>query len=191
MIDAKGKLTVNPVRKTLQELADLGRFDEVASVLNEERKKSKSELWQLVFKSRVIQLGDSELFTLDDAALALEEAIERDSEYVPALLEMAHFLDVNEGKADMSIELFRQATDLILEQLLDALRGWGEAKLLDDEFRRNLLLAYNRFLGDIHSRGLAAGTAAKRIHWFDPEEHGEEPDESDLVDPSPRSAGSS
>jgi hypothetical protein len=162
------------LRARLKGLHDKQRWNDIASILDGESRKKKLELWQLVTMSRAILLGDDETFTLESSADALEEALEREPDYVPAMLEMAFYLDTHADQAEEAIDLFRQAADVILEQLLEALRGWSEARLLDDEVRKELVRSYNRFLEDLHRHGLTAGSAAKRIDWFDPAQHGED-----------------
>ncbi len=161
-------------RERAESLADEERFEELAIVLDRESKRSKLELWQLVLKSRAIQLSDGGAFELEDAHQALAEALERERHYVPAMVEMAHYLDVHEAESDKATELFRQAADVVLEQLVDVLRGWAEAKLLEGEVRKELLLSYNRLLESLRSLGLEAGKKAERIDWFDPAQYGGE-----------------
>lgn len=162
------------LRTQLDDLCVQKRWNDAVAILDEESRRSKLELWQLVTKSRAILLGDENSLPLEQAGEALEEALEREPDYVPAMIEMAHFLDTHEDEADSAADLFRQATDVILGQLLDALRGWTEARLLEDEIRKDILRSYNGFLETLHKHGLDAGAAARRIDWFDPDELGED-----------------
>lgn len=167
-------LRARALRAQLDELFNQKRWNEITSILEEESRRSKLELWQLVIKSRAILLGDENSLPLETAGEALEETLEREPDYVPAMIDMAHYLDTHEDKADSAVELFHQATDVILGQLLNAVKGWAEAKLLDDEVRKEMLRSYNQFLEVLHTHGLEAGSAARRVDWFDPEQFGDD-----------------
>lgn len=159
-----------PSREKIRELADQERFNEIVSILDSESRVRELELWQLVAKSRFIQLSEQGPLPLEAASESLEEALRRDPEHVPAMLDMAAYLDTYDDDAAAAIDLFKKAADLVLDHLLDTIRGWAEAKLLDDEIRKEMLRSYNLFLKSLASAGLEAGIPARKVGWVDESE---------------------
>lgn len=162
--------SAKPTRQELRELADKGRFNEIIAILQANSKERTLELFELVTQSRVIQLGDNGPLPLEAASTSAQEALDRDPEYVPALIEMAYYLDAHDGEAAAAVDLFEKAADLVFEELLDVIRGWAEAKLLDDDARKEMLRSYNAFRQSLVTAGLHAGEPARKVGWVDESE---------------------
>lgn len=151
-------------RQKIQELAEQQRHNEIATIFEAESKERDLEIWHLVSKSRSILLGENGPLPLEAAGEALQEAVERDPEYAPALIDLGYYLDtfdVNQEEA--AIKLFERAAEVVLDELLDVIRGWAEAKLLDSEVRKEMLRSYNQLLQTLASAGLEAGKPALRL----------------------------
>jgi hypothetical protein len=158
----------------LKSLVEQGRYSEVLAILDAAAMEHPLELWQLVLRSRSIQLDETATFPFNLASQPLEEALEREPDYLPALLDLGHFLNLHTDETERAVETYVQATEIVMEHLLDALRGWGSSKDLEDEARRDILTTYNQLVDKLHFHGLDAGERARRVDWMDPEQFGEE-----------------
>jgi hypothetical protein len=121
------------------------KFDEVLSLISGIEGTRRLTVSELILKGSSVQLS-SGVGTppLSEAERAYLDALEQDSEYVPALIELGWFYYAVEDDARMALPLFERAIAVGLEQLREAIKGKrdcveelqsGEAA---DEFLRNV-----------------------------------------------------
>ncbi len=79
---------------------------------------------ELVVKGQLIQQAEAAPgYELEDAKRALRLALDRDSKYPPALIEMGHYCWVMDDDAEAGLEYFNKAIEATRELLAEAQDG--------------------------------------------------------------------
>ena len=120
------KPVANVSHQRLRKLVDAHRFDEC---LEEFARVERQRLLlpnELVQKGRCVQLSDSEEGSLQDAEEAFRRALDLDSDYVPALLELGWYYYAVEDDAPTALGFFKRALAVIKEYLKEARQGQEE-----------------------------------------------------------------
>lgn len=100
---------------------------------------------ELVFKARCLQLAPGNATNLERAQASLEAALKLDSEYLPALIELAWYEYAVEDNADRARFLFERAVSLSARDYREALTGLFKA------------------IEDLDSASVASETIKKRV----------------------------
>jgi tetratricopeptide (TPR) repeat protein len=81
-----------------------------------------------ILRSRAIQLSSgTEIPPLEEAERALQQALEDDDEYIPAILDLAWYYYAVEDDAAKALSLFERAYELSRQNLIEAISGKMEA----------------------------------------------------------------
>ncbi len=116
----------NLAHEKLRRLVDEQRFDECLREFQRLRKARPLHLNELVQMGRCILLSSGEPGLPEDAEGAYRQALDIDSEYVPALLELAWYLYACEDDASAALKVFDRARALAEENLKEAEKGREE-----------------------------------------------------------------
>ncbi len=115
----------------LLEEAAADRIDEALSILRKLESSERLSIDELVVKSQLIQQAETAPgYELEDAKRALLAALDRDSSYPPALIEMGHYCWVMDDDAGEGLKHFNKAIEAIEGLLAEAREG--RAKCLEE-----------------------------------------------------------
>ncbi len=117
-------MTGKDTARELEELLAKHDFDRILEVLSGIERSRPLTPRELVLRSRCIQLASgSGVPPLKEAAKALREALERDDEYIPAILDLAWYHHAVEDDPARALPLFERAYELSRQSLTEAIVG--------------------------------------------------------------------
>lgn len=115
-----------------QYLNDVGRlyrsekYDEALRVIEEAEQRTSLTPALLVWKSRCQQLTDNPKGELADAQTSLQQALDIDEEYLPALIDLAYFFLNIMNDAEAASPLFRKALVISTDNITEVVTGLGQ-----------------------------------------------------------------
>lgn len=116
----------NVFHQRLRKLVDAHRFDECLDEFSRIEQRRLLLPNELVQRGRCIQLSSREEGSLEDAEEAFRRALDLDSEYVPALLELGWYHYAVEDDAATALGFFKRALAVIEGYLKEAKQGEEE-----------------------------------------------------------------
>ncbi|HEV8427565.1 MAG TPA: hypothetical protein VGQ41_06605 [Pyrinomonadaceae bacterium] len=102
------------------------KYDDALRVIEDAEHRTLVSPALLVWKSRSLQLADNPMGDLADAQTSLQQALNMDDEYLPALIDLAYFhLNVMDD-AEAALPLLRKALSISTDNVTDAVIGLGQ-----------------------------------------------------------------
>jgi tetratricopeptide (TPR) repeat protein len=121
-------MTIKSTAQELKHLLAKGDFDKALGVLSEIEKTRPLTPHELVVRSRCNQLSSgTKIPPLEEAKKALQQALESDDEYVPAILDLAWYYHAVEDNPRKALPLFERAYELSRQNLIESITGKVEA----------------------------------------------------------------
>jgi tetratricopeptide (TPR) repeat protein len=102
------------------------KYDDALRIIEEAEQQTLVSPALMVWKSRCLQMTNNPKGELADAQTSLEQALDMDDEYVPALIDLAYFhLNVNDD-AETALPLFRKALSISTDNMTESIVGLGQ-----------------------------------------------------------------
>jgi tetratricopeptide (TPR) repeat protein len=102
------------------------KYDDALRIIEEAEQQTLVSPALLVWKSRCLQLTNNPKGDLADAQASLEQALDLDDEYAPALIDLAYFhLNVSDD-AETALPLLRKALSISKDSITECVIGLGQ-----------------------------------------------------------------
>jgi tetratricopeptide (TPR) repeat protein len=122
-------MTAQDTARRFKILLAENNFDQVLRELSQLERERDLTPRELVIRSRCIQLssGGSDMPPLEEAEKSLREAIEKDDEYTPAIIDLAWYYYSVEDDPARALPLFELAYKFARQDIIESIKGKVEA----------------------------------------------------------------
>ena len=103
-----------------------GKYDDALRIIVEAEQRTSISPPLLVWKSRCLQLTNNPTGDLADAQTSLEQALNMDDAYLPALIDLAYLLLNVMDDAEAAFPLLRKALSISTDNITEAVIGLGQ-----------------------------------------------------------------
>jgi tetratricopeptide (TPR) repeat protein len=110
----------------VRDLFDARQYDDAFSLAEQAEKSGTASPALLVWKSRSFQMSEHPTAHIDEVETWLQQALEIDDEYLPALIELAYFYLNVADRTNEALPLFKKAHAVIIEAATETIIGLGE-----------------------------------------------------------------